>query len=163
MSNITKTVLDKLKDLDIHYSLISHPAAFTVEDLDRLDIPGRDEIPKNLFLRDDKKKRFFLVVLSKDKQVNLKELGKKLNSRPLGFASEELLNTCLRLSKGAVSPLGVLNDDSRKVEVLIDKSLLSYKQIGVHPNENTATVFLCLKDLERVIADHGNRFAYIDI
>lgn len=163
MSNKIKIVLDKLNDMGVQYSLISHPAAFTVEDLNRLDIPDRNEIPKNLFLRDDKKKRFFLIVLSKDKQVNLKELGKKLNSRPLSFASEELLNICLGLSKGAVSPLGILNDDSRKVEVLLDKSLLSYKKIGVHPNENTATVFLYLKDLERVISDHGSRFAYIEI
>jgi Ala-tRNA(Pro) deacylase len=131
--------------------------------MEALDIENKDQIPKNLFLRDDKKRRRILLVLDKEKQVNLKELGRKINSRPLSFASEEMLHECLGLSKGSVTPLGILNDDSRKVEVMIDSGLLSYGQIGVHPNDNTATVFLSLKDLECVISHHGNQYEYIEI
>lgn len=163
MNKQIQVVLGKLNELGIHYDLINHTAAYTVEEMDRLDIPNKNEIPKNLFLRDDKKKRYILLVISKDKQVNLKELSKKINSRPLSFTSEESLSTYLGLSKGSVTPFGILNDDSRKVEVLLDKEVLSYKQIGVHPNDNTATVFLSLKDLEHVISDHGNQFEYIEI
>jgi Ala-tRNA(Pro) deacylase len=163
MNSQRQAVFGKLNELGISYELIVHPAAYTVEQMDSLDVGRKDEIPKNLFLRDDKKKRYILLVLVKDKQVNLKELSRKIDSRPLGFASEEALNTHLGLGKGSVTPLGILNDESRSVEVLIDKSLLSYKSIGVHPNDNTATVFITLHDLERVLTDHGNKFEYIEI
>ena len=163
MNEQVQIVLDKLNELEIHYDLINHPAAYTVEEMDRLDLPNKNEIPKNLFLRDDKKKQYILLVLSKDKQVNLKDLSKKINSRPLSFASEESLSTYLGLRKGSVTPFGVLNDESRKVEVLLDNAISSYKQIGIHPNDNTATVFLSVKDLELVISDHGNQFEYIEI
>lgn len=66
-------------------------------------------------------------------------------------------------SKGSVTPFGILNDDLRRVEVIIDKSLMYYDLIGVHPNENTATVFISPKDLELVITDHGNKFRYVEI
>lgn len=163
MNEQRKTVLDKLNTLGIHYDLIEHPAVYTIEEMERLDIVNKNEIAKNLFLRDDKKKRYFLLVISKGKQVNLKELSKRINSRPLSFASEEALNICLGLTKGSVTPFGILNDESRKIEVMLDKAILSYQQIGVHPNDNTATVFLSLKDLEQVISDHGNTYAYIEI
>lgn len=163
MNSQRQAVLDKLNELRIPYELHEHPAAYTVEQMDSLDVPNKDEIPKNLFLRDDKKKRYILLVLEKDKQVNLKELSRKLGSRPLGFASEEALNLYLGLGKGSVTPLGILNDESRRVEVLIDESILSYQHIGVHPNDNTATVFIALNDLERILSDHGNKFEYIEI
>ena len=107
--------------------------------------------------------RYILVVLQKEKQVNLKELAKKINSRPLSFASEESLQKYLRLPKGSVTPLGILNDESRKVEVMIDTAFQSYHCIGVHPNDNTATIFLKLSDLENVIIDHGNKLEYLEV
>ncbi len=122
-----------------------------------------NEIAKNLFLRDDKKMRYILLVLQKEKQVNLRELAKKINSRPLSFASEESLHRFLGLSKGSVTPLGILNDESRKVEVMIDSSLLSYHCIGVHPNDNTATIFLKLNDLKDIIINHGNKLEYLEV
>ena len=163
MNSQRQAVLDKLNELGISYELYEHPAAFTVEQMDSLNVPNKDEIPKNLFLRDDKKKRYILLVLEKVKQVNLKELSQKIGSRPLGFASEEALNMHLGLGKGSVTPMGILNDDSRRVEVLIDRSLLSYRRVGVHPNENTATIFITPEGLERVISSHGNNFEYIEI
>ncbi len=162
-NNQRQATMNMLDELGIRYDLVEHPAAFTVDDMEALDIDNKDKIPKNLFLRDDKKRRCILLVLDKKKQINLKELSRKISSRPLSFASEEMLHNCLGLSKGSVTPLGILNDDSRRVEVMIDSSLISYSQIGVHPNDNTATVFLSLIDLERVISQHGNQYEYIDI
>lgn len=163
MNEQRQIALDKLREMGIRYDLIEHPAVYTIEEMESLGIDNKNEIVKNLFLRDDKKKRFILLVLSKEKQVNLKELSRKIGSRPLSFASEESLNLYLGLSKGAVTPLGILNDDLRKVEVMIDRSLLSYERIGVHPNDNTATVYIDLKDLESTISNHGNKFEYIEI
>jgi Ala-tRNA(Pro) deacylase len=156
-------VFEKLNELGINYDFIEHPAVYTIEELESLNISNKNKIVKNLFLRDDKKKHYILLVLSKDKKVNLKDLRMKINSRPLTFASEDSLNEYLRLNKGSVTPFGILNDDLLRVEVIIDKSLLSYEHIGVHPNENTATVFISPKDLELVITDHGNKFRYVEI
>jgi Ala-tRNA(Pro) deacylase len=156
MNKPRQIVFEKLNELGISYDFIEHPAVYTIEELESLDISNKNQIAKNLFLRDDKKKHYILLVLLKDKKVNLKDLRAKINSRPLTFASEDSLNEYLRLNKGSVTPFGILNDDLLRVEVIIDKSLLSYEHIGVHPNENTATVFISPKDLELVIKDHGN-------
>ena len=163
MNGPRKKVLDRLNELYIDYRLIEHPPVYTIEEMDCLDIENKNEIVKNLFLRDDKKKRHLLIILSKDKQVNLKDLSMKTNSRPLSFASETSLIEFLGLRKGSVTPFGILNDEQRHVEVIFDQSLLSYQHIGVHPNENTATVFISLADLESVISKHGNKFSYIEI
>ena len=163
MSQIQEQVFDKLNTMGIKYKAVWHPAVYTVEDINQLCIPAGNEVAKNLFLHDDKKKRYFLVVLPKDKKVDLKELRVKLNSRRLSFASEEELHTYMGLNKGSVTPFGILNDNSCSVEVIFDQDLVLFQEVGVHPNENTATVWLHAKDLEKVIREHGNNFAYIEI
>ena len=117
---------------------------------------------RNLFIRDDKKQRYFLIVLHKDKRVNLKEFQKNLQCRPLSFASEADLHKYMKLSKGSVTPFGILNDDECKVEVILDKDILCFKSIGVHPNDNTATVWIRPTDLEAIIRDHGNNIFYFE-
>ena len=163
MNQCREIVFEKLDELGIPYDVIEHPAAYTIEEMDSLNINNKNEIAKNLFLRDDKKKRYILLMLSKDKKVDLKDLSKKINSRPLSFASEKALNKYLGLGKGSVTPFGILNDEQCRVEIIIDRSLLQNRRVGVHPNENTATVFIELKDLEFLIVNHGNIFAYADI
>lgn len=163
MNSQRKSVIDQLNSTGVQYEIVEHKAAHTVEEMSGLMIKNESEIAKNLFLRDDKKMRYILLVLQKEKQVNLRELAKKINSRPLSFASEESLQRFLGLPKGSVTPLGILNDESRKVEVMIDTALLSYHRIGVHPNDNTATIFLKLSDLENIINDHGNKLEYLEV
>ena len=104
-----------------------------------------------------------LIVLRKDKQVNLKKIRTELNCKPLSFASEEDLEKYLGLSKGAVSPFGILNDTECRVEVVFDKDILLYEHIGVHPNDNTATVWISPRDLEFIIKNHGNSIRYLSL
>lgn len=163
MNSIRQKVLDTMESMNIPYQVIEHPAVYTMEEMEELNIDSKNEVVKNLFIRDDKKKRFFLIVLQKDKRANLKEIRKQLNSRPLSFASEEYLVKYLGLNKGAVSPFGVLNDIDCIVEVVLDKDILAYERIGVHPNDNTATVWIRPQDLETIIRKHGNVISYIEI
>ena len=93
--------------------------------------------------------------MQKDKTVDLKQLGALLGSR-MSFASAERLRKHLGLTPGAVTPLGVLNDKNAEVEVVIDQDLAGEMPLGVHPCENTATVFLSFADLRRLIEEHGN-------
>lgn len=163
MNNIRQKVFDVIESMNIRYQVIEHSAVYTIEEMDKLNIDSKNNVVKNLFVRDDKKKRYFLLVLQKDKRVDLKELRKQLNCRPLSFASEESLFTFMGLNKGSVTPFGVLNDSACSVEVVFDKDILSFERIGVHPNDNTATVFICPKDLELIIKNHGNAISYIEI
>lgn len=80
---------------------------------------------KNLFLRDAKGKRHFLVVLDKDKRADLKALQEQLSCSKLSFASEERLKKHLGLSRGSVTPLGILNDAQGMVELVFDRISLA--------------------------------------
>ena len=150
-----------LEEKKIPFEWVEHKPVYTIEEMEELGLESMDEIAKNLFLSDQKGKRHFLVVIRADKQANLKELGEKLGVGKLSFASEERLEKYMGLKKGAVSPLGVLNDENCAVEVFFDEDFTKMPCIGVHPNENTASVYLSPEDLLRVIREHGNELEIV--
>lgn len=156
-------IMEMLAGLNINHHIIEHPAAHTIDEMDELALPDADQIAKNLFLRDDKKQHYYLVSIQKDKTVNLKALRSQLGTRPLSFASEEDLATYLGLPKGAVTPLGLLNDKEKKVCFVLDQDLLLLPRIGVHPNENTATVWLPPGDLLKIIQTRGNAVRMVQL
>lgn len=156
-------VIRLLDEKQVPYTLIEHPVVFTVEEIDALKLPNAYAVVKNLFLRDDKKRNYYLLVACKNKKIDLKELRNLIDSRPLSFASENDLMSHLSLTKGSVTPLGVLNDATARVHVIVDSEVMDYEVIGIHPNENTATVWLDPQDLKEIIEDHGNTFRSLKI
>jgi Ala-tRNA(Pro) deacylase len=160
--NQQEMVYEKLKGLGITYEAFNHPPVYTIEEMEALKLDEKGDIAKNLFLRDDKGKNHFLVVVGKDKKVDLKTLREQLGTSKLGFASEERLDKYLGLTKGAVTPFGVINDKDCAVVVVIDKDMINSKKIGVHPNDNTATIFLSFEGLKKVIENNGNKILYTD-
>ena len=152
-------ILQRLKELGIQYELIEHKAVFNMEEMDAL---GKDffkgaTICKNLCLRDQKGKRHFLVTMKEEKQANLAEIAKSCLATKLSFASEERLKKYLNLTPGAVTPLAIINDEQKAVEVILDKDLFKEEKIGVHPGVNTATVIISPADLEKYIKANGNK------
>lgn len=145
-----------LEEKGIPFEWVEHKAVYTIDEMEELGLEDMEDIAKNLFLRDQKGKRHFLIVIRANKQANLKELGEKLGIGRLSFASEERLEKYMKLKKGSVTPLGVLNDDACAVEVFFDEDFMRAKKIGVHPNENTASVYLATEDLLNIIREHGN-------
>ncbi|NLT58934.1 MAG: prolyl-tRNA synthetase associated domain-containing protein [Clostridiales bacterium] len=145
-----------LDEQGIPYELAEHPAVFTIEEMERLGLSGDGEVAKNLFLRDGKGRRHFLVMVHKDKQVDLKALRGQLGVSQLGFASEERLMQHLGLTRGAVTPLGLLNDGAAAVALVVDRDLVGHPRLGVHPNENTATLWIAYRDLVGLIERRGN-------
>ncbi len=148
-----QNVLDTLKNMDIPYELMEHPAVYTIDEMIALELPHKEWVVKNLFLRDAKGKRHFLVVLSQEKTADLKQLRQEIGCTALSFASEERLMRYLGLTKGAVTPFGILNDAEHAVEVVLDSDLAGRQRIGVHPNVNTATVYLSYESLLRVFRE----------
>ena len=143
-----------LDDAGVAYEALRHPAVYTIDGLDALELPKKERIAKNLYLRDDKRRHYYLVVAEKGKRADLKALRRTISSRPLSFASEEETEKLLGVSSGSISPLGILNDEDRKTKVLIDDFFLG-GEIGVHPNENTATLWLKTEELMEMIRRHG--------
>lgn len=163
MTENKQRALEILNRMGIEFSIDEHPPVYTIEEMDVLGLGENGSVVKNLFLRDAKGKRHFLVVLSKDKQVDLKKLQDSIGCSKLSFASEDRLNTYLKLTKGAVTPLGIINDEQRCVEVVLDKDLEGEAKLGIHPNDNSATVWLRWDDLVRLINEHGNPVTILDI
>ena len=147
----------------IAYEKMEHRAVFTMEEMDEVGISAKGGVVKNLFLRDGKGKNHFLVVVPEEKRVNLSDLSAQLCASKLSFASADRLEKYLGVVQGAVSPLGVLNDENHVVEVVFDKDLTHAPKVGIHPNDNTATIWLSFKDLKRLIEKLGNNISYIKV
>ena len=144
-----------LTDQHVEYEITEHGAVFNMEELKAVNLPYPEADAKNLFVRDDKRRNFYMISVKGDKRVDLKDFRKKHELRPLTFASADELMEIMNLIPGAVSPLGLLNDEERKVKFYLDESFET-GLIGVHPNDNTATVWLQTADLVRIIREHGN-------
>ncbi len=150
-------IYDKLKSLGIWFEVTEHKAVYNMAEMAEVALPYPEADAKNLFVRDDKKRNYYLITVKSDKKINLKDFKRKHNTRALTFASEDDLKAILDLFPGAVTPLGVLNDAECKVQVFIDAEFMQGQGlIGVHPNDNTATVWLKTEDLVAIIKEHGN-------
>lgn len=153
-----------IKEKGYWHEITEHKAVFTMDEVNDIYVPYPEYDAKNLFVRDDKKRNYYLITVKGNKKVDLKEFRKNNNTRPLSFASENDLMTILNLIPGSVTPLGLLNDQELKVSFYLDKEFLTGKEIiGVHPNDNTATLWLKVEDLITLIKDHGNEITIINL
>ena len=133
-------------------------------ELSNIEIPYPEYDAKNLFVRDDKKRNYYLITVKGDKRVNLKEFRKNNNTRPLSFASADDLMEIMGLILGALTPLGLLNDTECKVTLFLDNDFIGdLGLIAVHPNDNTATVWIKANDLVTLIQQHGNTVNVVQI
>ena len=156
-------ILQWLAQEGVTYELVEHPPAATMEDLVQFGVAKQGVVCKNLFLRDSQKgKRHYLVTVCGDKPVDLKRLGEVLGDR-LSFASEKRLLKYLNLQQGSVTPLGVFYDDENTVKVFFDEEIQKQDRVGVHPGENTATVFLRPDDLAALVKGRGNALKWVSL
>ena len=152
-----QAIYDFLKEQKIWHEITEHQAVFNMGELFDTENPHPDCIAKNIFVRDDKKANYYLISVKGDKRVNLKEFKKAYGTRHLSFASENDLKKILDITPGSVSPFGLLNDKDCITQFFIDKDFKKGEGIiGIHPNDNTATVWLKAKDLITIIEKHGN-------
>ena len=150
-------IYEFIKNKNIWYEITEHKAVFNMDELNEIEIPYKEYDAKNLFVRDDKKRNYYLITVKGNKRVDLKDFKNKNETRPLSFASEADLMSIMNLIPGSVTPLGLLNDKELRIIFYLDKDFLKDKKIiGVHPNDNTATIWLKVEDLISIIKDHGN-------
>jgi Ala-tRNA(Pro) deacylase len=158
-----KELYDKLEQLGIEFEYHEHPPVPTIEaalehwrDLNS----GRC---KNIFFRNHKGNRHYLVILEHKQQLNIRDLELRLRQGKLTFASDERLKKWLGLEPGSVSPFGLVNDVSRHVYLFIDKNLLGYERLAFHPNINTASVVISTGDFVRFLDDSGNGYEFLSL
>ena len=150
-----------LDTLDIPYVRHEHPPVYTVEEAEKHweNITGAH--CKNLFLRNKKGNRHYLVVLDSSKRADLKALEKQLGEDRLSFASPERLMRYLGLEIGAVSPFGLINDTQKEDQVIIDQDLKDADSINFHPNVNTATVGMSFSNFEKFLSFCGQPIRFL--
>ena len=153
---------DYLTSRGVRFEITEHEAVFNMEELNSVELPYPDRDAKNLFVRDDKKRNYYLLTVKGDKKVDLKAFQQTFGTRKLSFGSAEDLLALLGLTPGSVTPLGLLNDEERKVTLDLDRFFLG-GLVGVHPNDNRATVWLKAEDLVRVLEDHGSPVQVVEI
>jgi Ala-tRNA(Pro) deacylase len=161
MDELTRPVFEMLRALGISHESYQHPAVFTSEDVEKYwrDIPATPV--KNLFLRNKKGSRHYLLIVGVEKRVDLQELVKIIGDDRLSFGSAERLMDKLGLTPGSVSPFGLLHERSRDVQVIVDHDLRAARKLIFHPNINTASVTISFADFEKFLESRGNQVKFI--
>jgi len=156
-----KAVVGCLGRLGINYARHEHPPAATVEEAEKYWGNLRGVHCKNLFLRNWKGNRHYLVITATSTKIDLKELNKKLGDDHLSFASPGRLEKYLGVKPGAVSPFGLINDVERRVEVVIDEALKKAEFLAFHPNVNTVTLEIDSADFSKFLAACGHSVRWL--
>jgi len=152
-----------LDALGVSYERYEHPPVFNAEDASKYWDPIDGTQCKNLFLRNKKGDRHYLVILEISKRADLKDLVKVVGDDRLSFGSPERLMTHLGLTPGSVSPFGLLNDAAASVRVIIDADLRGKDRLIFHPNINTGSVVVSWTDLEKFLATRKNTVRLISL
>ena len=155
-------VFNTLADLDIPYEVYEHPPLDTIE----IALEYWKDIEathcKNLFFRNHKGNRHYLVIIQDTTPFDIHSLEKQLKQGKLSFASEKRLMKYLGVRPGSVSPFGLINDTEHHVYLFLDKNLQAANKISFHPNDNTASLVLKYSDFIKYLNFMGNQYEYID-
>lgn len=157
-------VYNFIKHKNIWYEITEHKRVFTMDELDNIVLPYPEADAKNLFIRDDKKRNYYLITVSGKKKVDLNVFREKYNTRRLSFASEKDLMEILKLIPGSVTPLGLLNDKENLVKYYLDSYFINKCDIiGMHPCDNSATLWLKTTDLINILKENGTIVNIVDL
>jgi len=152
-----------LDQLSIPYEYHEHPPLATIEDAKIHWQNYNSGRCKNIFLRNHKGNRHYLVILEHLATLNMKDLEKRLRQGKLTFASDQRLMKYLGIEPGSVSPFGLINDEEKHVHLFIDEKLKDFDSLTFHPNINTASLTISRDDLIRFLAHTGNSYEFIQL
>ena len=156
-------VFDFLAAHDIEYSTYDHPEAPTIEIARQYWHADGSKHCKNLFFRNHKGNRHYLVVFDSERSMAIHDLEQRLRQGKLSFASEARMERYLGLKPGSVSPFGLINDEQNHVHLFLDANLQNYPPLSFHPNDNTATVVISQQMFARYLEAVGNSYEYIEL
>jgi Uncharacterized conserved protein len=154
---------ETLNQLNISFDYYEHPPAPTIEqamvywkDLEATHC-------KNLFFRNHKGNKHYLVILDHRQQLDIHDLEMRLKQGKISFASENRMQKYLGLTPGSVSPFGLIHDIDHHVHVFFDQNLKSSSKISFHPNINTASLVVSFNDFMKYMHWVKNTFEFIQL
>jgi Ala-tRNA(Pro) deacylase len=156
-------VYARLAELDIAFTRYNHPPVATAAEAD-VHWRGIEAMHcKNLFLRNQKGNKHYLVIVPHLKRADLRAVADQIGDGKLSFGSPERLMTHLGVMPGSVSPFGLINNVDHDVRVVLDRAVTSAERISFHPNINTVTVTLACADFLRFLEACGNPLQYVNV
>ena len=157
-------VYDLLEKLDIPFVRVDHDVAMTIEDCQGVDELLGIDICKNLFLCNAQKTKFYLLLMPGSKQFKTKDLSKQIGSSRLSFAPAEYMERLLGVTPGSATILGLMNDHSQQVQLIIDEDVTAQEDFGCHPCINTSSLKLKTSDvLKKLIPALGHTPAFVKL
>ena len=153
-----------LDSLGLEYRRVDHEHADTIEACEQVEGLLECKICKNLFLTNRQQTDFYLLIMPGEKPFKTKLLSKQIGSARLSFASPEHMEKYLDITPGSVSILGLMNDKSGAVRLLVDRDLLKEEYFGCHPCINTSSLRLKTADvLEKLLPAMGHKPSFVDL
>lgn len=156
-------VYDKLDELGIEYSVIEHDPVFTAAELESIKDRTHGIHCKNLFLRNAKGNKYYLITAEDTAEVDIKDVRDKIGSTRLSFASPERLMKVLNLTPGSVNPFSLINDTEKQVTFYLDKNVMNGEDLNFHPNVNHKMVTISLDGLKKYLASIGIIINHIEL
>lgn len=147
--------------LNISFEYHEHPPLATIEDAIIHWKDYQSGRCKNIFFRNHKGDRHYLVILEHLRQLNIRDLEKRLRQGKLSFASDKRLKKYLGVDPGSVSPFGLINDKENHVHIFIDETLKEYDRLTFHPNVNTASLVISQSDFLKFLETTGNSHEFL--
>ncbi|MBL7110583.1 MAG: prolyl-tRNA synthetase associated domain-containing protein [Bacteroidales bacterium] len=152
-----------LDELEIPFDYHEHPAVPTVEEAIR-HWKGIDSTHcKNLFFRNHKGNRHYLVILEHTNRLAIRDLEQMLKQGKLSLGSDRRLEKYMGLTPGSVSPFGLINDSENHVHIFIDEKLKTSSKLSFHPNINTATLVIAFDHFMKFMEWSGNTYEFINL
>lgn len=158
-----KELFALLDTLNIPFKYLEHEPIPTVEAALAIRGPIEGVFCKNLFFRNHKGDKHYLVCFDHTKQLPVKDLELKLKQGKLSFASEQRMEKYLGLKPGSVSAFGLINDEDKHVKLFLDSSLKVSKYVSFHPNDNRATLIVSFADLMKFLNHLNVNYEFIAI
>ncbi len=158
-----KELYDLLDSLSVKYEYHEHPPVATIDDAITHWKDYNSGRCKNIFFRNHKGDKHYLVILEHLAQLNIKDLEQRLKQGKLSFASDQRLLKYLGVQPGSVSPFGLINDKEKHVHLFVDVKLLSFERLAFHPNLNTATLVISTDDFLSFLKQTGNSYEFLTL
>ena len=156
-------VKEYLNSMGIQFKIVEHEPAYTTEEADKY-IEGYDGVrTKTMFICNKKKTNYYMIIMDDSKRLDINKFKEIVSEKQMKMASEEALKEKLGIEPGMVSPFGLLNNDEKDVKIYMDKEIITEEIMTFHPNDNTKTLFITIKDLFKYFENIGYEINIIEL
>jgi Ala-tRNA(Pro) deacylase len=158
-----KELYELLEKLSVDFEYHERPPLATIEDAKVHWKEYNSGRCKNIFFRNHKGNRHYLVILEHLRQLDIHDLEKRLGQGKLSFASDQRLKKYLGVEPGSVTPFGLINDKENHVYLFIDEKLKDFNRLAFHPNVNTASLVISRIDFLKFLNYSGNKYEFLKL